>query len=123
MPRVQEDTQESPGSYERVSKPRAREFAVTSHLPEYQASSNAADATKSNKSRTAERTLPLASDVVALVRHALGNVGVCACASEEDTKVSNAEAVDPAHHGEPDDAKDCIEDEEGSPDMVLEVVR
>jgi hypothetical protein len=45
-------------------------------VTEDERSSDTTDATETDKSSTAERTLPLSTNVVALVRHGLWNVGI-----------------------------------------------
>jgi hypothetical protein len=48
-----------------------------------------ANATEANKSRRAEGSLPLPSDVVGLISHASRNVGIRTGCDEENTEITN----------------------------------
>lgn len=100
-----------------VLKFRIRHFC--DRIPEYQAAGNTADTTEAYKGSTAESTLPLASDVVRLVRQSGGNVGVGASSNEENAKVSDRGVRVPAHDRDTDQAKDHIGNDDWSSDMVL----
>jgi hypothetical protein len=56
----------------------------------------------------------LATDVVGLVGHADGDVGVRACGGEEDAEITDFGVVVEADDGEADDGEDCVEDEHRS---------
>jgi hypothetical protein len=89
------------------------------HIPEHQTPSNASDTTKRNQRRTAERTLPLAADVVGLPAHHVWDVRVGARASEEDSCVLRGDARRPAHHGKADDGDHGVGGDDWAADSVF----
>lgn len=58
--------------------------AIALSLPEDQTSSDTSYTTHTDKCRRAERTLPLASDVVGLVRHDGGHIAIRSSGSQEN---------------------------------------
>jgi hypothetical protein len=88
-------------------------------LTEHQATSDTAETTETNESGAAESSLPLTTDVVGLERHGGGDVAIGACSDEEDTKVSDAGALGPAHDGKSDEAKQHVEENARTSDVVL----
>ncbi|KAL8809914.1 MAG: hypothetical protein Q9200_003015, partial [Gallowayella weberi] len=81
---------------------------------------DAAQGSCADERSAAERTFPLASDVVRLVRQHARDVGVGSSGGKEDAKVPSAiVAVCPAHDGETNDAKHGVECNTEAPLAVL----
>ena len=102
-----------------VSNDLYRDEILENQLPEHQAASDTANATKCHKSRAAQRTLPLTTDVVCLVSHTLWNVAVRSSASEKDAEVASSKIAGPAHARQTDDGEDSISDQEWPTNVVL----
>lgn len=86
-------------------------------LPEHQTASNTSNTTKGYKRSAAKCPLPLPTDVIRLPGHALRNVGVGACTSEEDTSILGPDVGGPAHHGQANDCEDGITDDDRTADV------
>jgi hypothetical protein len=78
---------ESTGSRRSVDTWMVTRFIL---LSEYSAANDSADATGTDKSRGAESTLPLTTDVVRLVRENAGDVGIRSNRGEEDAEIADA---------------------------------
>lgn len=57
---------------------------------EHSAADNTADAASADQSSGAERTLPLATDVVCLVRENAGDIGIASDSGEKDAEIADA---------------------------------
>jgi hypothetical protein len=88
-------------------------------LTEHQAASDTSKTTEAHKSGAAESSLPLTTDVVGLERHGSGDVAVGTGSDEENTEVSDVGALSPAHDGKSDEAKQHVEENAGTSDVVL----
>lgn len=80
-------------------------------LPEHRGTNDTSDTAESNKRSRAQRTLPLPTDVVGLVSHDSGDVGVRAYSREEDTKVSRAVVGAEAEDGKANEAEAGVDDD------------
>jgi len=87
-------------------------------LPENQAPCNTTHAAEADEGSAREGTLPLAADVIGLVRHDSGDVGVGAGRDEEDAKVADGRVLVPADDGQADEAKEVVEDDDGPADAI-----
>lgn len=67
------------------------------------------NSTKSDKTGTAECTLPLSSNIVRLEGHDHDNIRLHGCTEEKHAKISHSARRRPAHEGESDDGHDGIE--------------
>ena len=70
--------------------PQTRPIERSVLAAEDKTSSDTTDASEADKCGGAEGALPLSADVVGLVRHGGGDVGVCSGGGEEDTEVPDA---------------------------------
>lgn len=95
------------------------ESRPTIDLPEDQPSSNTAHSAHTDQDRGAESALPLASDVVRLVRHRCRDIAVCTSGGEENAKVSNVGVAVEAHDWKPDEAQDHVENDDRATDVIL----
>jgi len=87
--------------------------------PEHQATSDTANTTKSNKRRAAERTLPLAADVVRLPTHHVRDVRVGSSTCKEDSSVLAGNTRRPAHHGESHNRHNGVSHDNGPANAVF----
>ena len=87
--------------------------------PKNQTPRNAANATKPHQTRRAKRPLPLAPDIVGLVRHGGGNVGIRARGDEEDAEIAGAGVGGEAHDGQADEGDEGVEHDDGAAHVVL----
>src|SRR5690242_10830394 len=71
------------------------------------------------KSCGTKSTLPLATDIVRLIRHRRRNIAVSTCGGQEDAKVSDCRRLGKTHDRETDQAEDHVEDDNGSTDLLL----
>jgi hypothetical protein len=69
-------------------------------VSEHSAADNAPDAASTNQSCGAQSTLPLAADVVCLVREHTRNVGISSDGSEEDAEIADAVTLGEAEEWE-----------------------
>jgi hypothetical protein len=88
-------------------------------LSEHQGPDNATHASETDERRTAECTFPVSSNVVSLIGHARGDVGVGSGADEEDAEVADADVVGPADERETGDCDDGVDDDYGTAGLVL----
>lgn len=86
---------------------------------EDETSCDTADTAHSNEGGRAESSLPLAADVVRLVRHGGWDVAVGASGCQEDSEVADVGVAVETHDGEADEAEDHVEHDDGSAEMVL----
>lgn len=77
------------------------------------------NSTKSDKTGTAECTLPLSSNIVRLEGHDHDNIRLHGCAEEKHAKISHSARRRPAHEGESDDGHDGIEQDLRPANAVL----
>ncbi|KAB8343155.1 hypothetical protein FH972_022745 [Carpinus fangiana] len=77
-------------------------------LAEHGATDYAADAAEADHSGAAEGALPVAADVVGLVSHNDGDVGVAAGSREKDAKVAHRGCVCKTHDGQTNDAQHAV---------------
>ena len=87
--------------------------------PEDEAASDASDTSEANEGSAAKGALPLASKVVRLIGHGLGDIAVGSCARQEDAKVTNSHALSPAHEGQTDYGQQGVEDDQWSTDVIF----
>jgi hypothetical protein len=59
-------------------------------VPEHRTTNNTTNTTSTDQSSGAKSSLPLATDVVCLVREYTGNIGVASDGGEEDAEIANA---------------------------------
>ena len=86
--------------------------------PENQTASDAANTAEAGKRRTAERSLPLTTDVVCLICHTSRNVGVDTSDSNKDTEIFDPTVVCEGHDGQTNQ-RDCrVADQNDSTDTV-----
>lgn len=78
---------------------------------EHSASNNSSKTSKAYKCGGAESALPLTADVVSLVGHADGDIGIRSCRGEEDTEIADLGGMVEADEGEADDGEHSVEDE------------
>lgn len=97
------------------SRPIPRRVLRTEH----QTTGNTAQTTKSDQSRTRERSRPLSTDVIRLVCHARGDIRIGSCYREEHARVPGGVALGETHHGQADDAEQGVEDEDRCADTEL----
>ncbi len=88
-------------------------------LPKDETSSDAADSAETDHGGAAESALPLAADVVGLVGHHGGHIGIGSCGHEEHTEVPHGRGGVPAHDGQADDAEQGVEGDDGSANVVF----
>jgi hypothetical protein len=86
--------------------------------PEDETASDTTDTAEASQGRGAESTLPLAADVVGLVCHEGGDVGVGTSNAEEHAEVSNRRVGVEAHNGEADHANKAVDVDDGGPHLV-----
>lgn len=103
----------------RDGRPHARPISRRILGPERQTADDAADATESHERRTGERSGPLAADIVGLVGHDGGDVGVGACRGEEDAKVADGVARGEAQEGQADQTQNGVDNDEDASHAVL----
>ena len=68
-------------------------------VSENRAANNATNATSTDQSSGAEGTLPLATDVVCLVRENTGDIGVASDGGDEDAEIADAVTLREAKEG------------------------
>ena len=86
--------------------------------PEHQPPRNASHAAQPYQRRATECSLPLASNIVRLIRHCGWDVRVCSRRDEEDAKITSGIVGREAHDGETDEREDGVEDEDGAADAI-----
>lgn len=103
----------------RDSRPHAR--PISQHILglERQTADDAANATESYERRARERLGPLAADIVGLVRHDGGDVGVGAGRGEEDAKVADGAVGMEAQDREANQTQNGVDDDEDALHAVL----
>jgi hypothetical protein len=81
------------------------------HLPEHRGSDNTSNTTESNKRGRAKRALPLPTDVVGLIRHDSGDVGIGTDSGKEDAEVARAVVGAEPKDREADEAEAGVDDD------------
>ena len=88
-------------------------------LPEDETACDTTYTAHTDENGRAESTLPLAADVVCLVRHSGWDVAVCTSRGEEDAKVADVGVAVESHDGKADEAEHHVEDDNGATEVVL----
>ena len=80
-------------------------------LPEHGGADDTSNTTESNEGSRAQSALPLPADVVGLVGHDSGDIGICADSRKEDAKVAGAVVGAEAEDGEAGEAQAGVDDD------------
>lgn len=73
----------------------------------------------SNQGGGAKGSCPLSTDIVRLVGHCAGDIGIDASSDEERAKISHSGGLRPGHDDETDDANHRVHDDQGPADSVF----
>lgn len=80
---------------------------------------DATDTARADEGRGDQSAFPLASDIVRLVGHDAGDVGVAGGGGEKDAKVSDGVTLGESEERKTDEAEDGVEDDERTTDAVF----